>query len=374
MIKKIILLSLFIVVSVVGYCSFIPKKVAFRMEDFDLEEIRRGDILKTITANGTINPVNVVTVGTQVSGIVEKIYVDYNTPVKKNQRLAKLDTSVLQKSLNEAKEAVDKAEFILKEKQDNYESNLNLFKQNFISKLELIGYETAFRSSESDRNIARSKLAVATINLGYANIDSPVAGVVISREIDVGQTVAATFSAPILFKIAEDLTKMQIETSVSEADIGMIKTGLEISFTVDAYPSDVFKGSVTQIRLNPVNESNVVVYNVIITIQNEDRRLMPGMTAYVTIPVNEIKNVLTVSSVALRFAPDDNILKIFGLGKQDRQAGTVIVYKLERDGKVIPIRVKRGLSNLSQTELITDELRDGDKIISNSVLSTLKKK
>ena len=367
------LIFLIICLCLVGYFIFKPEKSKFNIKDFDLDTFSVGNITKTITANGTINPVNVINVGTQVSGTIEKIYADYNDTVKKGQRLAELDTSILEKSVNEANSTMKKAKADLDLVQLNYERTKELFKNNYIAKVELDQAETELKNAKEEYNIAKSKYDVAKINLGYAFIDSPVSGVVISREVDIGQTVASSFSAPTLFQIAEDLTKMQIETSVSEADIGSIKEGQKVEFTVDSYPSKIFEGTVKQIRLNPVTESNVVVYNVIIEIFNEDKTLMPGMTAYVTIPIGEVKNVKKISTVALRFSPDSRLLDIMGVEKPEREKGKVILYKLVGD-KVVPIQVKVGLADLSQIEIEGDDIKEGDKIISNSILITTNKK
>lgn len=369
--KKVIITILIVLVG--GYLLLKPTKSQFNIKDFDLDTVSIGDITKTITANGTINPVNVINVGTQVSGTIEKIYVDYNDVVKKGQRLAELDTSILTRSVNEAESSMKKTKANLDLVQLNYERTKELFKNNYIAKVELDQAETELKNAKEEYNIAKSKYDVAKINLGYAYIDSPVSGVVISREVDIGQTVASSFSAPTLFQIAEDLTKMQIETSVSEADIGSIKEGQDVEFTVDSYPSKVFEGKVKQIRLNPVTESNVVVYNVIIEIFNEDKLLMPGMTAYVTIPIGEVTNVKKISTVSLRFNPDTRLLEIMGVKKPEREKGKIILYKLVGN-TVVPVQAKVGLSDLTQIEIESDDLKEGDQIISNSVLITTKKR
>lgn len=369
--KKVIITILIVLVG--GYLLLKPTKSQFNIKDFDLDTVSIGDITKTITANGTINPVNVINVGTQVSGTIEKIYVDYNDVVKKGQRLAELDTSILTRSVNEAESSMKKTKANLDLVQLNYERTKELFKNNYIAKVELDQAETELKNAKEEYNIAKSKYDVAKINLGYAYIDSPVSGVVISREVDIGQTVASSFSAPTLFQIAEDLTKMQIETSVSEADIGSIKVGQDVEFTVDSYPSKIFEGKVKQIRLNPVTESNVVVYNVIIEISNEDKLLMPGMTAYVTIPIGSVSNVKKISTISLRFNPDTRLLEIMGVKKPEREKGKIILYKLVGN-TVVPVQAKVGLSDLTQIEIECDDLKEGDQIISNSVLITTKKR
>lgn len=357
-----------------GYWFYRPSKNSFNIKDFDTDTVQVGDITKTITANGTINPVNVIEVGAQVSGRIEKIFVDYNDSVKKNQRLAELDTSILKKEVGEAESAMKKAKANLDLVDLNYRRTKELFKNNYIAKVELDQAETELKNVKEEYNIAKSQLERAKINLSYAFIKSPVSGVVISREVDIGQTVASSFSAPTLFKIAEDLTKMQIETSVSEADIGSIKEGQKVEFTVDSFPRKVFEGTIKQIRLNPVTESNVVVYNVIIQISNKSKELMPGMTAYVTIPIGEVKNVKKINTVTLRFNPDDRLLEIMGVKKPEKEKGKVILYKLIGNNKVVPVYAKPGLSDLAQIEIECDELKAGDQVISNSVLIVTNKK
>lgn len=370
--KKILLLTIIILVLI--FYKLKPSKNKFNIKDFDLDIVEVGDITKKITASGTINPVNVIDVGAQVSGRIEKIFVDYNDVVKKGQKLAELDTSILKKEVGEAESLMKKAKSNLDLVQLNYERTKELFKNNYIAKVELDQSETELKNAVEEYNIAKSQYDRAKINLNYAFINSPVSGVVISREVDIGQTVASSFSAPTLFKIAEDLTKMQIETSISEADIGSIKEGQNVEFTVDSYPSKVFDGVIKQIRLNPSTESNVVVYNVIIGIKNEEKELLPGMTAYVTIPIGEVKNVKKINTVSLRFNPNDELLEIMNVQKPEKQKGKLILYKIEKNNKITPIFVEIGLSDLSQIEIKSDDLKKGDKILSNSVLITTKSK
>lgn len=369
--KKIIIILLFLLALGV-YLFFKPSKNKFNIKFFDIDTVQKGNIIKTITANGTINPVNVIEVGAQVSGRIEKIFVDYNDSVKKNEKLAELDTSILKKEVGEAESVMKKAKSNLDLVQLNYQRTKELFKNNYIAKVELDQAETELKNAKEEHNIAKSQLERAKINLNYAFISSPVSGVVISREVDIGQTVAASLSAPTLFKIAEDLTKMQIETSVSEADIGSIKEGQKIEFTVDSFPTKIFDGFVKQVRLNPSTESNVVVYNVIIEITNEDKKLMPGMTAYVTIPIGEVKDIMKINTVTLRFNPDNRLLELMNVKKLERQKGKVVLYKLTGN-KVTPIYAEFGLSDLAQIEIKSDELKEGDQILNNSILITTSK-
>jgi HlyD family secretion protein len=365
-------IALILIAIVAGYFYFKPAKSKFNIKDFDTETVQFGDITKIITANGTINPVSVIEVGAQVSGRIERIYVDYNDKVKKGQKLAELDTSILRKSVGEAESTLKKAKANLDLAELDYRRTKELFANNYIAKVELDQAETVLKTTREEYNIAKSREATAKINLSYAFINSPVSGVVISREVDVGQTVASSFSAPVLFEIAEDLTKMQIETSIAEADIGFIKYDQDVEFTVDTFPGRTFVGKVKQIRLRPTTESNVVVYNVIINIDNKEQILMPGMTAYVSIPIDEVRSIKKVNTVALRFSPTDQILEVMGIQRPERIRGKAILYKLEGN-KVKPIYAELGLSNLSQTEVKTDELSEGDVIISNSTLFNKKR-
>jgi HlyD family secretion protein len=361
------LFALIFLIGGVYYFYFNKTASKLDLKNFDFELVGKGDITKTITANGTINPVNVVSVGTQVSGTIEKIFVDYNDIVKKGEKLAKLDTSILEKNVGESESNLKKTKINLDLSELDYKRNKKLFENNYIAKVELDQAETSYKNYFEEYNVAKSKHEIAKINLGYATIISPVSGVVISREIDVGQTVASAFSAPTLFKIAEDLTKMQIETSVSEADIGSIKIGQSVKFTVDSFADIKIFCVVKKIMLKTTNESNVVVYNVIINIRNDDKKLMPGMTAYVSIPIAEVKDVKKINSVALRFRPDSKLLQIMGAEKLERKPDYIVLYKLVGE-KVTSFYAKRGLSSLSETEIISDFVNEGDKIISNSTL------
>ena len=293
--------------------------------------------------------------------------------MEKGQKLAELDTSILKRALGEANSVLKKAKANLDLANLNYERTKTLFKNNYIARVELDQAETELKNAKEEYNIAKSQYDVAEINLGYAFINSPVSGVIISREVDVGQTVAASFSAPTLFTIAEDLTKMQIETNVSEADIGAVKEGQNVKFTVDTFPDRIFEGYIKQIRLNPTTESNVVVYNVIIEIDNSEKILMPGMTAYVTIPIGEVKDVNKIDIVALRFSPNERILNIMGIQKPEKIRDKVVLYKLEGKNKVVPVYVSTGLSNLSEIEIKSSEIKEGDKIITNSIFITSQK-
>ena len=319
--------------------------------------INRGDMRQVVTATGEIMPVNTVSVGSQVSGTIEKLYVDYNSKVKKGDVLLEIEPSVLQASVDEAKASLVSAISQRNYANSEYKRNKILFNDGMISRAELEQSQTTYEQAEQSVNRMQSQYDRAVTNLGYATIKSPVDGTVISREVDVGQTVAASFQTPDLFKIAEDLSQMQIETSVSEADIGVIKDGQAVTFTVDAYPNQTFNGVVRQIRLSPTTTSNVVVYTVVIGVDNSDLRLMPGMTAFVTIVVSEKKDVWSVQNAALILRKFDGIVDNPGDATPNDHLAIL------RDDKVLLIPYTKGLVTATETEIISDEIQDGDRVV-----------
>lgn len=325
--------------------------------DFATLPIARGDLRYVVTATGEIRPVNTVSVGSQVSGTIEELFVDYNSKVKKGDLLLKIEPSVLQASVDEAKASLDSAISQRNYAKNEYERNRTLYKSDFIARAELEQSQTQYEQAEQSVKRAQSQYDRAETNLGYATITSPVDGTVISRKVDKGQTVAASFQTPDLFEIAEDLSKMQIETAVSEADIGVIKEGQPVTFTVDAYPTQTFDGIVRQIRLSPTTTSNVVVYTVVIDVDNSDLRLMPGMTAFVTIVVDEKFDVFKVQNAALLIRNFNGIVDDAG----DATPATHLA--VMRDEKVILVPYTKGLVNATETEIISDELQTGDRIV-----------
>ena len=318
----------------------------------------RGDIVQTVTASGEIQPVNTINVGSQVSGTIEDIFVDYNSRVKKGDVLLKIEPSVLQSTVDEAVASLNSAKSELKYAQSEYERNKSLYADGFISRAEMEKSETIYEQAIQAVNKAQYAYERAETNLGYATITSPVDGTVISRKVDKGQTVAASFQTPDLFEIAEDLSKMQIETAVSEADIGMLKQGLPVTFTVDAYPNMTFNGNIQQIRLSPTNVSNVVVYTVVIDVDNSDLKLMPGMTAFVTVVVAEAKNAWKTKNSALLMRSFKNVIQDVA---DDITPKTHIA--VQRDKNIVFVPYTKGLTTPTETQIISDEIRDQDKII-----------
>ena len=292
-------------------------------QTYKTQPLIMGDITAIITASGTINPLSTVSIGTQASGRIAEIYVDYNSQVKKGQLLAELDPSLFQASvdqstakLNNAKAAYSKAQAMLAYKKNNYQRYRHLYDKNYVSRDDVELARSNYLSAEADVAAARAEMSASQAalnnnltNLGYSKITSPVDGTVISRAVDVGQTVAASFNTPTLFEVAQDLTKMQIETSVSEADIGRIKVGQKAEYTLDGYQDKKFEGNVTQVRLASTTTNNVVTYTVIISVDNTDGFVIPGMSANVSIITGQAKDVLCVDNKAFKFTPPDNTQK-----------------------------------------------------------------
>ena len=272
----------------------------------------------TVTATGTIEPVETVEVGTQVSGKVEKIYVDFNDEVKKGQLMAELDKQTLNQSLSRAKASLTSAESQLNYAKLTYERTKQLYESNAATLAAYQEAQNTYTQAQMSKKNAQAAYDQAMVDLGYAEIYSPIDGIVLDRAVEVGQTVAASFSTPTLFTLANDLTKMQVEADVDEADIGQVKEGQRVTFTVDAYMDDVFNGTVNQIRMKPTTTSNVVTYTVIIEAPNPDQKLFPGMTASVTI-VTEEQTGLAVPAEAFNFTPDEQVLK--AIRKADKPEG-----------------------------------------------------
>ena len=275
-------------------------------------------IENTVTATGTIEPVETVEVGTQVSGKVEKIYVDFNDVVKKGQLMAELDKQTLNQSLSRAKASLTSAESQLNYAKLTYERTKQLYEANAATLAAYQEAQNSYTQAQMSKRNAQASYDQAKVDLAYAEIYSPIDGIVLDRAVEVGQTVAASFSTPTLFTLANDLTKMQVEADVDEADIGQVKTGQRVTFTVDAYMNDVFDGTVNQIRMKPITTSNVVTYTVIIDAPNPDQKLFPGMTASVTI-VTEEQTGLAVPAEAFNFTPDEQVLK--ALRKPEKPEG-----------------------------------------------------
>ena len=299
--KLWLVVAVVIIVAIVAWALSGGKKE--EQITFDTAAVAPANIMNSITATGTIEPVTSVTVGTQVSGIVSKLYVDYNSVVKKGQVIAELDKTNLMSQLNSAKTQLATAQSQLNYQTTNFNRYKTLYQKGLVAADDFDNAKLSYTQAKEQVASAKEEVQRAQTNLGYATITSPIDGIVLSKSVEEGQTVAASFSTPELFTIAQDLTNMQVVANVDEADIGDVKEGERVSFTVDAYPDDTFEGTVKQVRQEATTTNNVVTYEVVISAPNADLKLKPGLTANVTIYTAERKGVLSVPSKALRFTP-----------------------------------------------------------------------
>ncbi|MCM1324831.1 MAG: efflux RND transporter periplasmic adaptor subunit [Acetobacter sp.] len=348
--KKFIIISL-VILAGAGYMFLGNKKTHLNPENFEMSKVTKGNLAYEVTATGTINPINTVTVGTQVSGIVEQVLADYNDDVKEGQVLALLDSSTLKEQMEKSQANYELAQAKESKAKLNYERIKKLYQDKLTSAASLEDAEIEYKESSANVLSAKADYNISKKNFEYATITSPVSGTVITKKIEQGQTVAASFSTPTLFEVAEDLSKMQIEASVSEADIGYIKPEMAASFTVDAYPNDKFAGKIRQVRLSPTEESNVVMYTVIIEIDNSSRKLLPGMTASVVIKAEEANDVLMISAMALQYKPSAAVKAMMEVKKvKDINENQDVVYLFEK-GKIVPRIITKGLSDMTNIEV-----------------------
>ena len=354
---------------------------------YRLQTVEKGDLTQTVSANGTLNPVVLVNVGTQVSGTVTKLFVDFNDKVEKGQALLELDQSLLSAQARQSAANVGNVSATLDLARANESRMKALFEQEYVSRQEYDQAVQARKSAEAQLAQSRAAADKDKVNLNYTIIRSPVSGIVVDRVVDLGQTVAASLQTPTLIKIAQDLSEMRIDSSFAEADIGKIREGQKVRFTVDAFPDRNFTGEVQQIRLNPTTTQNVVTYNVRVSLENPDHILLPGMTAYVNIGVAQRKDVLLVPNAALRFKPAEadeaaadkggekpaaaagpgssprngNAGDGKGRGKK-REGNNGRVYVVE--GRTIkPVQVQIGITDNRNTEVLGGELKPGDTVV-----------
>ena len=356
--KKTVIISVVaVVVAIIAIYLVFGLKSETKL-NFETTTVGVANISNSVTATGTIEPVTQVDVGTQVSGIVSKLYVDYNSVVKKGQVIAELDKTNLISELNISKAALNDAQSTLKYQKANYDRYHTLYSKGLVSADD---YESALLSYRQAQDAVRQKkesVAKAQTNLGYATITSPIDGVVLAKEVEEGQTVAASFNTPTLFTIAQDLTDMRVIADVDEADIGEVKEGERVSFTVDAFPNDTFEGEVTQVRQEATTTNNVVTYQVVISAPNKSLKLKPGLTANVTIFTYEKKNVVSVPNKAFRFTPTKELVGK-AIIKDCKGAKKVWTY----DGKTFKAyAVKTGLTDGINTEIL-EGLSRGQKIV-----------
>ena len=366
-IKKSYIITL--ILALIALATLIAINVKNNSVKYQTRKIKRCTITQVVEASGTVNPVNTVSVGSTVSGLIKEIYVDFNSEVKKGQILAQIDPANFQASVDQAAAQINNAranlantEAVMEMSRKTYNRYKNLYAKNFIAKSELDQAESDYYANLAKVNSAKAQIAqyqatynTAMTNLGYTKIIAPVDGTIISREIDLGQPVAASFQAPELFTIAQDLTKMQIEVNVSEADIGKVKEGQDVTYTLDGYPDSSFSGKVTQVRISPTTVSNVVTYVVIVNVDNQDLKLIPGMTANVSIITDQSENVLCAPNIALKFTPETN-------GQKYKNQGIWILQK----NKPVRIDIERGASDDSKFEVISDKIKEGDFVLVGS--------
>jgi HlyD family secretion protein len=409
------------------------------------EVIGRGDIEALVVTSGTLNPIETVDVGAQVSGKIEKLYADFNTPVKQGQIVAELDQEPLRMKIQQNESSyqtrvagLDQAKVTLQTAEKGYERAKSLFAKGLLSVEEMEAAEATYLNAKSSVVSAQASLAQAKttldlskVDLSYSVIKSPVDGVVITRKVNIGQTLQSSYTAPILFQVATDLTKMKVECSVDESDIGKVKEGQKVRFSVEAYPNETFNGVVQQVRVSPETVQNVVTYTTIVNVDNPEKKLLPGMTATVSIIVGEAKNVLRVSNAALRFTPDltpaelekmqqemrDRMMaarqaqggqpgaapqgaqpgvpaqvtggspaagqRPQGQGGQtgfNRQGGSQgsgqarpqmpRVWVQDKDGKLRMLILRTGVSDTSYTEIVRSELKEGDVVLAGNMTTT----
>jgi HlyD family secretion protein len=340
--------------------------------------VDRGPIVRAITATGTVNPVTTVQVGTYVSGPIMNIGVDFNSPVKAGQLLARIDPRPFAAQVALARAAVANSKAQLRKDQANlayqkitYDRDLELIKTAVISQDQLDSQRSTVDQARAQIGLdeasiqqQEASLQAAQLNLNYTNIVSPVDGVVVSRNVDVGQTVAASYQTPTLFLVARDLTKMQADTNVSESDVGGVRQGQSVDFTVDAYNDRVFKGTVTQVRQAPITVQNVVTYDVVVSVPNPEMLLMPGMTANITIETDHRDDVLRVPFRALAFSPHRGLMS--HIGRKPRNPNSVRVWVLGSNG-LRPVRFVRGLDDGNYVEVVRGDLKPGDEVVTDEI-------
>ena len=369
--KKILIGIIILIIIAAGvFVLFRDKEPEIK---FRTVNVSMGDIREVVTASGTVNAVTTVLVGTQVSGTIKNIYVDFNSQVKKDQLIVQIDPAIFEAQVEQARANLlsaranlEKADAALVDAKRTFDRTKELYQRNLIARSELDTAETNHETSKAQVEVAKAQivqteaaLRLSGTNLRYTSIVSPVDGIVVSRNVDVGQTVAASFQTPTLFTIAQDLTKMQINTNVDEADIGKIKMGQPVEFNVDAYPEIIFNGKVWQIRIAPITVQNVVTYDVVIKMDNPELKLKPGMTANVSILTAVKKDILKIPNAAMRFRPSDK-------NKVNAQQKGFGVWQLV-NGEPNRIPVSAGISDGSFTEVISGDIREGQEIIIESL-------
>ena len=407
--KKAVVVLIVLLLAAAGGYAF-SRKEAGAAPKYRKAKLDRGDVVATVSATGTLSAVTTVNVGSQVSGIIAKLHADFNSAVKKGQLLAELDPTPFLQTVDQRRADLEKSKVELRNAEISLTRAKNLFRQQLLAASELDAAQTNRDAAAASVEQSQAALRQAETNLSYTKITSPIDGVVVTRSYDVGQTVAASFQAPVLFSIAQDLTKMQVLTNIDEADVGRIQNGQVANFTVDAFPDSTFKGSVSQVRLSPQIVQNVVTYPVMLDVPNPDLRLKPGMTANVLVPVDSRPNALRAPNAALRFKPDPADLwsgpakgsgqaadgkggasgtpdaapaspKVSpdsgapagaraaggrgpgGGSRGGAHAGTLYVEVPGSNGKLKPVTVKTALTDGNFTAIESRDLKDGEEIV-----------
>jgi HlyD family secretion protein len=371
-------------------------------ENYKTEKVDRGNVTMTVTATGTLSALTTVQVGSQVSGVIARLHADFNSTVKKGQLLAELDPTPFEAQVEQRRADVTRAQVAVEDTRIKYERQKRLLDAGLTAQADVDAAKAQFDSARAQVQQAVAALSQATTNLHYTRITSPTDGVVVDKQYEVGQTVAASFQAPVLFEIAQDLTKMQVQADVDQSDIGRVQVGQVARFNVDAYPDEEFRGRIAQIRYNAQVNQNVVTYPVIIEVDNPEGRLRPKMTANVTIDVATVKDVLRVPNIALRFKPpqsesDKNAegggssdatqraarsgqgagpagaAAQFPRGRRGMAAAAAAkmqtVYKLGPDNKLVPVQIRTGITDGRYTQIISGELKEGDMVVVGNATS-----
>jgi HlyD family secretion protein len=380
--KKIIIISISLLLITAGIYYFYNSRNKTPVFFWRLASVEKGDLNVIVTATGNLSADTSVDVGTQVTGILIKRYVDFNSKVKKGQLIALVDTTILYATAKDAKAAKQKAQLLLNQYKREFNRTKKLFNNTVLPQADYDQAITNYETAQSTFNSAEAQLYKAEVNLRYAKIKAPINGVVIARNIDEGQTVIASFNTPTLFTIANNLSEMHVQANVGEADIGQVKVGQNVNFTVDAYPDDVFTGIVQQVRLQPVTLQNVVNYVVVVNVSNPEMKLIPGLTANVNILVQELKDVLKVPSNAISFIPPKEYLEEPGTPLPDsvkqqweqkiiqgnqkiirKDVDPTIVYVwVKNNNAIFPKRVKKGFSDGVYTEIVGD-IKKGEQVV-----------
>ncbi len=366
-----------VALAVLGVALFFVFRGGSSEVAYRTDPVTRGDVQQSVTATGTVNPVTTVQVGTQVSGTIKNLYADFNSRVKKGQIIAQIDPAFYETQLAQAQANTDHADAAMRDAERILNQNKTLFARNLVAKNDYDAAVTGYDSAKAQLAQAKAALQTAATNLSYTKIYSPVDGIVISRNVDVGQTVAASFQTPTLFTIAQDLTKMQIDTNVAESDIGSVKVGQEVDFTVDAYPDTTFTGKVWQKRQAPITVQNVVTYDVVIQVNNSDLRLMPGMTANVSIIIETRHDVLRITNAVLRFRMTDRPAgggagsgagagagAKTGAGGGEKKGPSLWVLE---QGTPKRVSITPGISDGNYTEIVSGDLKEGQQVIVESL-------